>query len=455
MARPSNPIEQRIIQFYESWETTRSKKEISLIRIQSDESNMVETFIYYLFGVDNDVTDVPMILDIPFEGINTYSTELLHEIEELIYVWNNVEDNNTGKELQQVNWKPDYSKGNAKNPAQLFVENINHFNNFLELDDDAFLVVIIDEEAVEKKQHLQWIQNALDCGLDKGVKLLVVDTPDDPYFKSITNDNQKTTEVIVPNFSMGKAMQQIAVMGNPNDPLVQYRKSFNLLTEAVSGRKKKQVKKHSNECFNIVKQNTAKDPHWHCQYIVVYTLLVNDQIGYKNYKRAIELATKSVEIAEGLFAYYKEDFIPNKLLAQALMTRGSLHAITKEWQKSASDFNLSFNHLSKTDDVILAIESARMNGYANSKSRRLIESKDILLGAYTLSKKTPPTILKNTTFGGVIEYLFDLNIDEYIDKKEYTEFFESIYGSLWRVDYMAWKKPTEIEDLQPNESIIA
>lgn len=455
MARPSNPIEQRIIHFFDTWQATRSKEELSLIRIQSKETNMVETFIHYLFGMDNDSTDVPLILDIHFQTIDTYSIELLHEIEELIYLWNNVEDNKTGMELPTVDWKPNYDIDSNANPAQLFVENINDLANYLELQEDAFLVIHLDEEAIKKWGHLRWFQFALDAGIDKQVKLLVVDTPENPYFKTITKDNFNNTEVIVPNFSLDTAMQQIAVMGDPKDPLVQYRKAFNLLSQAVGKRDKKSVKNHSNECIKIAKANTTKDPNWYGQYIVVYTLLINDQIGYKNYNNALEIATKSVEIAQSIFPLFKEDFIPNKFLAQTLMTRGSLYVMTKEWLNCAEDFSSSFAILFKTNDAVLAIECARMNAYANSKAKRLKESKDILISAYTLAKKTPAFVLKTSTFGGVIEYLFELNIDEHINKQEYTDFFKSVYGDQWRVEHQAWKKPTKIEDEQPTEPITA
>lgn len=453
----SNPIQQRMELFVEKWEALAARSELSLVRIHAkeNEKDMVSSFYTYLLGVDTGNNDIPVIFESIFRNDDQYSNALLTELEEMINTWNKADKSKVDVKVEKINWHPDYALFKPGNPAYLFIENINRFAIYLNLQDGIFLVPIFRVSFTEPQNFNRWLESALKLIIHPKVKLVIDDTESHPYFKDLIEKNPGRTATLIPELDMDNAMQQVAAMGNPNDPAVQYRKAFILLTQAIEKRKEKDAEKHGAACIEIAIKNMKINPYWIGQIIAVYAALANDQVGYKNYGKAIAYSTMGVKAAEKSRELIADEFIYRKFIAQAIMLRASLYTVSKEWAKAIEDFKIAADHYTFTNDIILAMEAHRIDGFCNNKYGDTNAACDSLAKAVRVSKQIPLHTVKFTTFPGIIELLLDINNSKHIKYDEIESAAKLVYGDEWMKEIENWKKPNYEKVTDPSKVIVS
>jgi hypothetical protein len=294
---------------------------------------------------------------------------------------------------------------------------------------------------VQPKSFTQWLEFALKAGLHEHFKIVLDDTSAHPFYDSLAEKYREQVVTLRPQLDMDNAMQQVASMGNPNDPGVQYRKAFMLLVQAIEKRKEKEAKEAGDLCIAIAEENIPKNPYWVGQVIAVYAALANDQVGYRNFTKAITYADKGVKAAEQSRSIIKDEYIFCKLRAQAIMLRASLFAAAKEWLNAVQDFDLSAKLYVSANDTILAMEAYRMCAYCNDKAGNANEACIALVQALAASANLPAHIIKATTFAGVIELLIQVNNLKHISPLEVEERAREVYGDDWLLEINNWKNP--------------
>jgi tetratricopeptide (TPR) repeat protein len=455
--KESNPIQQRMELLVEKWEAAAAKPGAAVIRIhaQENEKDMVEAFSSYLLGVDTGNNDIPVIFESIFEDERQYTVSLLDELKELIHTWNTANKDAISIQTQTINWQPDYKLSKTDNPAYLFVENMNRLAAYLELDKNIFLVAIPKVSFIDPAPFRRWLEYALKAGISERFRILIDDTADNPYYEKLAQKHPGAVITLRPELDMDNAMQQVAAMGNPNDPGVQYRKSFIALTQAIGKRNEGEAKKHGAACIEIAENNLEKSPYWIGQVIAVNAALANDQVGYKNFKKAIEFATEGVNAAERSKQLITDEFIWRKFSGQAVMLRGSLYAAAKNMNKAVEDFSVAATHYTYTNDIILALEAYRMMGFCNKSAGNTDAACKALADAVNISRQIPPHIIKFTTFAGVIEMLFEINNSKYISQEQVQEAAEDVYGEDWLTEIRNWKNPQYEPVTDPAKVIVA
>jgi hypothetical protein len=455
--KETNPVQQRMELLAEKWAAAAATPGIRVVRIHAaeNEKEMVETFCTYLLGVDTPNSDIPVIFESIYHDDEQYSRALLDELRDLIHVWNNANKDALAIKTEPIHWQPDYTLRNKDNPAFLFTENMNRLAAFLSLPKGVFLVGILKVSFIDARQFNGWLQYALKAGLHEKCRLLIYDTADHPFFNQIADRHPEKIISLAPALDMDNAMQQLAAMGSPNDPAVQYRQAFVRLVQAIEKRNEKAAQQHADECIDIAVDNLAKSPYWIGQVIAVYAALANDQVGYKNYKKAIGFATEGVAAAEQSVQLIRDEFIYRKFLGQAVMLRGSLYTVNKEWEKAVADFETSATHYIYTNDSILAMEACRMAAYCNRKYGDTNAACKWLAKAIECSRQLPPHIIKVTTFAGVIEMLLEINNERHISREETAEAAEAVYGKDWMREVLNWKNPTYEEVTDPSKTVAA
>lgn len=452
--KESNPIQQRMELLLERWEAAVVKPGINLVRIHAEdnEKDMVGAFYTYLLGVDTGNHDVPVIFESIFHNDEQYTTALLKELEGLLDIWNNANKDDLNITLEPVNWKPDYSLINKDNPAYLFIENMNRLTAYLQPQPGTHLVAILKVSFTNEGSFSRWLQFALKNEFSVQFKILIDDVVSHPFYGKLADLIPDKIFTIHPQLDMDNAMQQIAAMGSPDEPAVQYRQAFVQLMQAIEKRKEAEVP--ADKCLEIAVSNLEKNAYWIGQVIAVYAALANDQVGYKNYKKAIAYATDGVEAAEQSMHLVRDEFVYKKFLAQAVMLRGSLYAVDKDWQKAVTDFTLAAGHYTYTNDIILAMEAYRMTGYGNHKYGDISAACKALAAAVEASRQIPPHIIKFTTFAGVIELLLEINNQQYINREAVEAAAEAVYGKDWIQEVMNWKSPHYEQVTDPSKTIV-
>lgn len=140
----SNPIQQRMEQVGEMWNDALKNQDVKviLLRVKKDEEDMIEAFFDYMLGVDTDIADIAIQFQTPINETDTFSKELVEELAAMVNEWNTA-DKKEDFPFTAIHWAPDYTQTNDKNPAQLFIRNLNSFSNQLKLEDDIYVAPII------------------------------------------------------------------------------------------------------------------------------------------------------------------------------------------------------------------------------------------------------------------------------------------------------------------------
>jgi hypothetical protein len=441
--KETNPVQQRIEMLAEKWESVRRKPEVNLVRIhaQDNEKDMIDAFYTYLLGIDTNNNDIPIIFNSIYHDDHQYAEALLLELEDMIDTWNVAGKDNIEVELQQLEWHPNYKLADPSNPVYVFTENINRLAIHLKLQDDVFLVPVLRVSFTNPAAISRWLHLAIKAGINEKVKIVVDDTVSHPFYKRLAEKDPEKVVTLIPDLDMDNAMQQVAAMGNPNDPGVQYRKAFLAMVQSIEKRKEKDAEKFADVCIGIANNNLVKSPYWIGQVIAVNAALANDQVGYKNFKKAIQYATRGVEAAETSKEIIKDEFICRKFIGQAVMLRASLYSGSKEWQKAIEDFTVAVTHYVYTNDMILALEAYRMIGFANNKSGNNDAACKALAEAVVISRQIPEHVIKYTTFAGVIEMLLEINNLKYISNQDVEDAAFFVYGDEWLTEIRNWKQP--------------
>lgn len=446
----SNPIQQRIELICEKWEEAKNNADARIvhIRCQPDELDMVDTFYTYMIASDTPVLDIAFHFDAVCYDTKLFSKALLEELAETIDIWNNSEKDSR-IEYAAVDWKPDYSLDDKKNTAALFINNLNKLSAVLKLQPGNFTVAILKGPLVGKNL-IEWLNDAMQINISAGVKLLIHDTFEDVFFNDITIRQSPLIATIPLNLDMPKAMEQVAAMGDPNDPATVYRQSFMKMVNEMGAGNEDKAEKCGHECIAIANRNLAKDPYWITQVIVVYIALANDKMRYKNKEGTLGYANKAVDTALNAKTYFEND-IASILLAQATMFRGSVLFSQNRKADAYIDFNLSFEIYLEQVNTLLAIEACRMAGLSASQSGQKENSNKVLARGARLGNQVDPETLYGTTYAGILEQLVLGNDGSFISMQELDEIARPIYGPGWVNLVKDWKKIPDKAKLEKQE----
>jgi tetratricopeptide (TPR) repeat protein len=454
--KESNPIQQRMDLLVEKWEVVVAQPGVNMVRIHAEdnEKDMVAAFYTYLLGVDTPNRDIPVIFESIYHEDEQYSRSLLKELGDMLDIWNNANADALAVKPQKVNWAVDYKLIKKDNAAALFIENLNRFAAYLALPKGVNLVAALRVSFVNTQAFTHWLGQALEAGMAPQVKIVFDDTVGRPFYNRFADKHAGQVITLHPKLDMDNAMQQVAAMGNPNDITVQYRQAFVRLTQAIEKRKEKEAEQHAAACIDIATSNIPKNNYWVGQILAVYAALANDQVGYRNFKKAIVYATQGVEAAKKTSELRMDEFVCCKFMGQALMLRASLYTADKQWEKSITDFTLAMEYYIQTNDVILAMEAGRMTGYCNRKFGNIDAACAAWVQALQLSRRIPVHMVKYTTFAGVLEELIGVNHEKFMSREAVEEIAMHVYGNEWMKEVLNWKNPHYEQMTDPAKTIV-
>jgi hypothetical protein len=444
----SNPIQQRIELICEKWEESKRHRHARIVRMQCqpDETDMVETFYTYMIANDTPVLDIAFHFDSPCSDLKSFSESLLKELEEVIDIWN------TSQKPEQlpfvaVNWKPDYSMMSAKNAAFLFVSNFNSLAKELNLQPGLLTVAIF--KMVPNAKLLVWLKQAIEAGISPDVKFLVYDSISEPSFDKLARNRDLPVYTIPINLNMPKAMEQIAAMGDPNDPGTAYRAVFMKMINAMGVQNEAEAEKCGFECVAIANQHLGKDPYWVMQIVMVYIALGNDKIRYKKKKETLAYADKAVETAVASQQYFAND-TASSLLAQALMFRATVLFVQGKYGAAFNDYSVAFDVYQKQKNTVMATEACRMAGLSAFKESQQLKGIKILSEGARLGRNLDPQTARASTFAGLLELLVPSHHEAFISSNEIDEICLPLYGKDFKKMIFNWKKVHEDGLLQPS-----
>ncbi|MBK7433766.1 MAG: hypothetical protein IPI66_07585 [Chitinophagaceae bacterium] len=443
---PSNPIQQRIEMMAEKWEDIKKKKDARIIHIrcQPGEDDMVDTFFSYMVGTDSLGNDIAFHFETPCTDLKNFGNQLLNELDQYIYIWNNT-GNQPGIPFVAVDWIS--NRQLTPDNTVLFIKNFNALAEKLNLPDGICLVAIIKKTA-EVKNLISWLKSALDAGPSQKVRILLYDRFDRPFMDELLHSPLAPLVATLPvNLDMPKAMEQIAAMGDPNDPATEYRQCFVKMMNAMAAGNETRSEACGQECLALAMKNLSRDPYWITQVVMVYIALANDKIRYKNKEKVNEYADKAVETAEASKNYFGNELAAH-LLAQAMMFRGTIRFMYHRYPESHADYRIAFDFYESLGLVALAIEASRMCGESALKINQKEEAAKVLAQGARMAKRMEPMAVIASTHAGILELLLNMKYETAISMEEMDEIARPVYGEDWIRAVGNWKKVPDREQMK-------
>ncbi|WP_417786541.1 hypothetical protein [Tenacibaculum sp.] len=403
----NNAVEKRFNDLVAKWTKAIKTPKVKVVRIHAahDEKSFIDDFFEYMLALDTEQEDLVFLLETPWSNMEDFSKELLEELYETIEIWNTAKKPASFPQLQ-INWKPDYTLGDSKNKAALFVNNVNILVEELVPENDTIVSFILKMPYASSSKSNRWLEQFILYDVHKSIRVGVTDTTTNNIFSNLQNIYYKEVYTLYPNLDLDGCMEEMASMGNPKEPANAYRKYLVKLMNAVKHKKDKQVTENAKKCLDIAVKNVGKNANWLNQVVFVYTLLYNHQMSYKNYKKALFFADKAVEAAslsigrvEGATAY--------RLYGQTLLGRGTVYLLSSSSEKAAQDYELAIECYKKCNDFIMQCESTRL--YAQEAQKAGRSKKEILerlIEAFYLIDSMVPEHIQNSTYPWVIKKLY-------------------------------------------------
>ena len=429
----NNPIQERIDTLYNKWKSAINKKAVKIVRILSehDEQDMIASFFKYLLDVEGQQEEFVFVLNSPFSTLESFGNELIKEIEEEVNNWNKATMPDDIS-FEKIEWNPNYTIDNNKNHAQLFVSNVNSFAKYLFPAKGTKVCFIILMDEADKKEAYQWFSSVLDLNIEPHIVFGVTDTKDFKLYDKLADTFHKEVFTLVPNLDMDGATESLAAMGDMNKPNDKFRMHLVKLMNAVKNRKPNLVDINAKECLTIATKEVEKDPNWLAQIVTIYTILYNDQIGYKDYKKAIFFASKATEAAL-LTVNLLNDDISYRLVGQTHIGLGSLHSLRGNWNDALQNFVVAKEAYIKCEDFLMQIESFRLCGWAAAEKGDVKLANQYYIEGYQLYPNLSQEIAVNSTFPYIVKKLmYNNDREKIISNIQMNKDMTTLFGEDWK-----------------------
>lgn len=404
----NNPVQQRFESLRLKWQEAINTPDISIVRFYAkhNEQVFIHDFFEYMLALDTEQEDVVFLLESPWDNIEEFSKTLIEEVYNTVDTWNTIQKPADFSQ-ETIDWKVDTHLGSSKNRAALFVNNINVLARTLVPEKDTIVSFIIKMPYAAVSDTNLWLKEAIETGLDTHVRIGIADTDTNPVFNRIVKLYADKVYTIYPNIDVDGCAEEMAAMGDPNDPEVSYRSRVVKLLNAVGKRDKKTVDKLGKQCLSIAAKNIKKDVNWLNQVVFVYTILYNDKIGYKDYKKALSFANRAVNNA-ALTIGRIEPATAYRLYGQTLIGRGTIQSLLKKHENACNDYEQAITCYQNCQDYIMQCESIRLYAVSAKKTNRNNdEILEYLITGFYLVDKMLPEHIKNSTYPWVVDMLLN------------------------------------------------
>ena len=442
--KQNNPIQERINQLVQKWTLAINTPKVKVVRILSDEDeqDMIDTLFEYMLAIDTNQEDFVMILESPFSTLEDFGKELLQEFEQEIENWNTAEiPEDLG--FKKITWKPDYTLGSNSNHAELLIKNLNSFANYLKPKKETKVSFVIRMYYCTTKLAKEWFDHLLQIPMESHLIIGISDSQAFRVFDKTASRYPVEVHTIVPNLNMDGAMEQLASSGDPTKVSSRYRINLTKLMNAVKNREENKTQKYGESCLNIATKEIKKDPNWLSQIVTIYTILYNDQIGYRRYDDALFFADKAVEtslLTIGLL----EPSMAYRLIGQAHIGRGTLNKMNNNKGKALEDYEKAAKSYAACEDHLMHCEALRLCGWVSEKIFNYSEATKYYIEAYPLIKKLSPDMVQSSTFPYIIKKLMNNSSRKAkISDAQMNKDLTPIFGDDWKDVVASYGKKPE------------
>jgi len=245
MNHEHNPVAVRISKLQNIWsEATEKVPAYNLARwvIHNEDVDFLNGFFKLESSPHGSLEDIFVVLFTPFGSKETFAKMLISD-------WIDMYKQGIEEQPQAKAWDfaiyrdrlNDLPQGDTG--AGLLKEMLHDFSKYASGETRPLVVTLIPRSISENDAYAKWISAFVGRNdFAYAIKFAIVDYAGHNYFDSVQNiENRKVITVAPPNLDMRGAVNELAAMGNPNDPQVQFRTCMMKMGEAAGNNKRQDL----------------------------------------------------------------------------------------------------------------------------------------------------------------------------------------------------------------------
>jgi len=349
-----NPIVKRQKQLTGQWLDFTRLPDARLCRwlLAPDELGMLSAFYKLQNSEGNDTGDLFLKLSTPFIDSSSYAFDLLQELHEKIQALQlEVEEN----DLAVKQWRPLPHLPGSSSVLHL-LSTLGNFAQCLHLP-ERFLAIYLQPQAI-KNIHAwsDWLVQVLQLGIPNGVRWMLTEEKEKPSLEVIAHYFPKQVVSITADLKMGAAVNELAAVGDPSNPGVQFRQAFVKMTQAVGKQDLALVELTAKKAFKIADTN-----QWPHMKVAVNMAKGGAYLGKQQHEQAYQIYGEAYQHASK--AYQEGDQPSGKLSVTALFSQGAAMLGAGKYDIAVQSYTRAVPYAYEAKDYYNLMEAWRMAGY--------------------------------------------------------------------------------------------
>ena len=410
----NNAIAERLDRITEYWQEFAEMPDKQICRwlIKQDEYRMIDAF----YEVESsEVGKTPdLFLGLETRYSSNYRADLFEELNQIIQL-----SREEGDDSEFADFPEKIKKWNPSPEKNIF-ENFEEFGQLM--DDIRWLVIVfIAPDDLNNPSWRSWLENAT-RNLPPTIRIMFIDSVDSPQFSKFANKNSDRVHTIEPDLDMSSAIVEVAGMGNPKDPAVQFRQLYARLMQAGIEPDIPKAESIAERAIKLTEQN-----NWFLIGAAVHMALGGMYLNVKKNYRALTRYDFAIALCDK--AMGQGDPAAEKQLVMALLTKAMGLFINKEIEEAAETYFIAGHHAVSCDDFFLVLESNRMSGHCYRKMGDSKKAHKCLTTAVEYGKKLDEATRKGSTLPFAAKELKEISNSE--ERRKLESEMREVLGKNW------------------------
>lgn len=447
----SNAIEQLAQRMRYGWENVVASSHVQLIRLlyKQEDELMLGAFYDYLLDIESDSDELVFILQVSCKDLEDFSQQLLQALNQEIELWN-TSSRPEEFEPYHVDWGINPQYKDETNPASLAVGNLSSFAQDIlkDVPEGKCNFVIDFQGTVNEKVLVKWLEFALTLPWFERMTFTIADELGEQKLKSIVRRFPDTVIDYEPPIDLDSAMEKVAQQALQESEAEdssedEFRLALVQLVNSVKQRDADATQRLAKQCLDIALRKIEKEPAWIGQFVSIYALLMNDQLGYQQTDEALYFADKAIESAH-LSIGTLEDSQAYRLLGNTLLSKASILVGLQQWRPARELYLQGSGAYAYCKDYFMQMDALRMCGLCSEKISEDKEAAEHYVQGFLLNQWLSSEVIKNSTFPFIaIALEHNKYREKFISDKAFTETLEALYGEDWSIELYRFKKLVE------------
>lgn len=358
MNHEHNPVAVRIGKLQKEWSNATEKQPAYTVArwvIYNEDIDFLNGFLKLESSPHGSLDEVFVALFTPFSTPESFAKSFVAD-------WIEMYRQGLDETPQQTVWgfqsfKDRLEKLPLNDTAEsLMAEMLHDFSRYASLDTRNLVITLLPRSISDNQAYVKWLAKFLTShDFSSTIKFSIVDYVAQDYFASIHKEEGiKSIAVNVPDLNMRGAVSELAAMGNPNDPQVQFRICMTKMGEAT-GKNKRADLDHWGAKLLEAGQRTGDQGTYASAYLIYGGFLMHFPAKEESYM----MLAKAEAIAKRAV---KQDEKNAVILIQIYGYMGALASMHKEHKEAlqyfvkqadlANQYNLPVNAISAYKTII-------------------------------------------------------------------------------------------------------